>query len=127
VVGDSLLKGAEAPICQPDKEAREVCCLLGAQVQTVAKRVPLLVKSTDYYPLLLLHVGTNDSTSQKLGRIKKDFKGLGVDSKIRKHWCPSYLFVHFTGWRKGISQKQTRYEYQLLASWLVPIVRVLPL
>jgi len=51
VVGDSLLRGTEVPICQPDREAREVCCLLGAKVRDVAERRPQLVKSTDYYPL----------------------------------------------------------------------------
>ena len=48
IVGDSLLKGTEAPICQPDREAPEVCYLPGAKVQDVTKRVPQLVKSTDY-------------------------------------------------------------------------------
>jgi len=44
----------------------------------VAETVPHLFKSTDNYPLLLFHVGTNDTTSQNLGRIKEDFKALGV-------------------------------------------------
>jgi len=47
----------------------------------VAERVPQLVKSTDYYLLLLFHVGTNDTASQKVGRIKEDFKALGVKAK----------------------------------------------
>ncbi|GAB0210389.1 hypothetical protein GRJ2_003504700 [Grus japonensis] len=81
IVGDSLLRGTEAPICRPDRESREVYCLLGAKIQDVAKRVPQLVKSTDYYPLLLFHVGTNDAASQNLGRIKEDYKALGVQVK----------------------------------------------
>jgi len=44
--------------------------------------VPQLIQSTDYYLLLLVHVGTNDTASQKLGRIKEDFKALGVKAKI---------------------------------------------
>jgi len=54
-VGDSLLRGTEAPICRPDREAHEVCCPPGAKVQDGAKRVPQLVKSTDCYSLLLFH------------------------------------------------------------------------
>lgn len=30
VVGDSLVHGTEASICQPDHLSRELCCLLGA-------------------------------------------------------------------------------------------------
>ena len=80
-MGDSLLRGTEAPICRPDRESREVCCLLGAKVRDVAKRVPQFVKSTDYYLLLLFHVGMNDTTSWNLGRIKEDYKALGVQVK----------------------------------------------
>ena len=80
-MGDSLLRGTEVPICWPDRESREVCCLPGAKVQDVAERVPQLVKSTDYYPLLLFHVGTNDTASRNLGRIKEDYKALGVQAK----------------------------------------------
>ena len=43
--------------------------------------MPQLVKSTDYCPLLLLHVGTNDTASRNLGRIKEDYKALGVQAK----------------------------------------------
>jgi len=43
--------------------------------------VPQLVKSTAYYPLLLFHVGTNNTAGQNLGRIKEDFRALGVKAK----------------------------------------------
>ena len=33
VVGDSLLRGTEGPIYQPDPTRREVCCLPGAWVR----------------------------------------------------------------------------------------------
>ena len=57
VVGDSLLRGTEGPICRPDPSHREVCCLLGAQVRDVAKELSGLVRPTDYYPLLVMQVG----------------------------------------------------------------------
>jgi len=47
----------------------------------VAERVPQLVKSTDYYLLLLFHIGTNDTAGRNLNRIKEDFKALGVKAK----------------------------------------------
>ena len=47
----------------------------------MAERVPQLVKGTDYCLLLLFHVGTNDTASSNLGRIKEDFKALGVQAK----------------------------------------------
>jgi len=43
--------------------------------------VPQLVKSTDCYLLLLFHVDINDTMGQNLGRIKEDFKALGVKAK----------------------------------------------
>jgi len=41
------------------------------------------MKSTDYYLLLLFHVGTNDTdtASQKVVRIKETSKALGVKAK----------------------------------------------
>lgn len=54
VVSGSLLKGTEAPICWSDSE---VCCLIGAEIQDIAKRVQHFLKSTDCYSQLLFHVG----------------------------------------------------------------------
>jgi len=52
VIGDSLLKGAEGPICRPDPLHREVCYLPGAWVKDIRKKLPSLVWPSDYYPLL---------------------------------------------------------------------------
>ena len=41
----------------------------------------LQLKSTDYYPLLLFHVGTSDTASRNPRRIKEDYKALGVQVK----------------------------------------------
>ena len=43
--------------------------------------MPQLVKSTDYYPLQLFHVGTSDTASRNPRRIKEDYKALGVQVK----------------------------------------------
>lgn len=79
--GNSLLHGTERLICHPDRQSCEVCCLLWAKVRDVAERVPQLVRSTDFYPMLLFHVRTHDTASQNLGRIKEDYKDLAVQVK----------------------------------------------
>ena len=81
VVGDSLLKGAEGPICRPDPLHREVCCLPGVRVKDVRKKLPSLVRPTDYYPLLLFQAGSDDFGSTSLRTLKKDFRALGRQVK----------------------------------------------
>ncbi|KAG6933402.1 hypothetical protein G0U57_019236 [Chelydra serpentina] len=77
VVGDSLLRGTESSICRPDRENREVCCLPGARIHDVTERLPRLIKPSDRYPFLLLHVGTNDTAKNDLERITADYVALG--------------------------------------------------
>ncbi|XP_043402448.1 uncharacterized protein LOC122465802 [Chelonia mydas] len=77
VVGDSLLRGTESSICRPDRENREVCCLPGAKIRNVTERLPRLIKPSDRYPFLLLHVGTNDTAKNDLERITADYVALG--------------------------------------------------
>ncbi|KAK4823952.1 hypothetical protein QYF61_008338 [Mycteria americana] len=43
VVGDSLLRGTEGPICRTDPPLREVCCLPGARVKDVMRILPSLL------------------------------------------------------------------------------------
>ena len=69
-----------------------MCCLSGAKVRDVTERVPQLVKSTDYYPLLLFHVGTKDTASLNVGRIKEDFKALGVLGVKAKSFGAQVIF-----------------------------------
>lgn len=77
VIGDSLLKGTEGPICRPDPVHREVCCLPGARVKDVKRMLPSLVRPSDYYPLLLFQVGSDEVTRRSPRAMKKDFKTLG--------------------------------------------------
>jgi len=71
VVGDSQLRGTEGPIYQADPPLREVCCLLGAQVKDIARKLPRLVRPSDYYPLLLFHVGADEVAVSSPRVIKK--------------------------------------------------------
>ena len=59
VIGDSLLRGMEGPICHPDPTRREVCCLLGARVRDISRKLPGLICPSDYYPLLIIKTGIN--------------------------------------------------------------------
>ena len=47
------------------------------QMRDVAERLPALVNATDYYPLLVIHVGARDIDSSSLRSIKKDYRALG--------------------------------------------------
>lgn len=48
VVGESLLKGTEAPVCQPDIQSGEAGCFLGAKIRDVTERLSQLVRTTYY-------------------------------------------------------------------------------
>ena len=39
IMGDSLLRGMEGPVSQPDPACREMCCLLGAQIRDMTGRL----------------------------------------------------------------------------------------
>ncbi|XP_053823847.1 uncharacterized protein LOC128801764 isoform X1 [Vidua chalybeata] len=77
VVGDSLLRGTEGPVCRPDPSHREVCCLSGAQVRNITERLPRLIRSSDYYPLLILQAGSDEIEKRSVKVIKREFRALG--------------------------------------------------
>ncbi|GAB0178621.1 hypothetical protein GRJ2_000327400 [Grus japonensis] len=81
VVGDSHLKGTEGPICRADPPLREVCCLPGARVKDIARKLPSLVQPSDCYPLLLLHVGGDEAETCTTEVIKRDIRLLGQSLK----------------------------------------------
>lgn len=73
-MGDSLLKGTEGPICQPDPAHREICCFPGPWVRDFAKKVTHLVWPTDYYPVLVFKA-CNDKVAMRSPRaIKRGFR-----------------------------------------------------
>ena len=77
VVGDSLLRGTEGPICRPAPTHREVCCLPGAQIRDISRKLPVLICPSDYYPLLIVQAGSDEVADRSLRAIKNDFRGLG--------------------------------------------------
>jgi len=79
VVNESLLKGSEVPLWQPDRESQEICCFPGAKIQDIAKMLPELVKRTVYYLPLTFLVGMNGTVCPNMGRIKEDYKALEAE------------------------------------------------
>lgn len=59
LVGYFLLRGTEGPTCRLDLSHWEVRCLLGAQVRDITRKLPKLVRSTGYFPLLIVQVGSD--------------------------------------------------------------------
>ena len=77
MVSDSLLWGTEGSICRPDPTCKEVCCLPGAHIRDIARKVLGLVCFSDYCPLLIVQVGSDEIAQGSLRAIKKDIRGLG--------------------------------------------------
>ena len=77
VVGDSLLRGTEGPICRPDPTHREVCCLPAARLRDISRKLPSLIRPSDYCPLLIVQAGSDGMADRSLRIIKNDFRRLG--------------------------------------------------
>ena len=54
-----------------------MCCLPGARVRDISRRLPGLIRPSDYYPLLIIQAGSDEVAERSLRAIKKDFRGLG--------------------------------------------------
>ena len=60
-----------------DRSASLGACLPGARVRDVAKKLPGLVRPSDYYPLLVMQVGGDEVAERSPKAIKRDFRALG--------------------------------------------------
>lgn len=70
-------------------------CLSWAKIKDIADQMPKLIKQTDYYPFVIVHVGTNDTAINTTASIKADYdalrrrlKGMGGTGGI--HFDPSH-------------------------------------
>ena len=77
VVGDSLLRGTEGPVCRRDPTRREVCCLPAARVRDISRKLPSLIRPSGYYPLLIVQASSNGIADRSLRIINNDFRRLG--------------------------------------------------
>ena len=49
----------------------------GAWARGITRKLPKLVRSTDYFPLLIVQVGSDETVQRSLQTMKRDFGGLG--------------------------------------------------
>ncbi|XP_075753428.1 uncharacterized protein LOC142818324 [Pelodiscus sinensis] len=77
VIWDSLLRRIDRPVTRADPENRRVCCLPGAKIRDVELKLKRILKGAGKNPLIILHVGTNDTARFSLERIKGDYARLG--------------------------------------------------
>lgn len=75
VLHDSLLRQTEGSICWLDPSHRDICCLFGVQVGDVTKKLSSLVQPSNYHPLLVFQVCSNE-VPRSLRNIKRDFTAL---------------------------------------------------
>ncbi|XP_059572117.1 uncharacterized protein LOC109285574 [Alligator mississippiensis] len=93
VVGNSLLRGIEGVIRHLDHVVWEVCCLPRAQIQHVTARIPDLIRPSNYYPIVLNHMRTNDTARSSPGQIMSDYKALGA--RLQSSGVPvTFLLIH---------------------------------
>lgn len=76
VIGDSLLRSTEAPICCLDNISRKVCCLLGPCIRNIKKTIYSMIKPHNYYPFLVFQTGSHEAATRKLKNSKKIFTSL---------------------------------------------------
>jgi len=96
VIGDSLLRGIEVLIFHHDPTHREACFLPGSQVRVICRKLPSLIRPSDYYPLLIVQVISNEVTERSLKAIKKVFRGTGTVSGRGGHTGHIFLYL-FSG------------------------------
>ena len=70
VIGISLLRRMKILICWPDPNHRKVCCLPGAWIRVITRRLTSLVHSSYYYHLLIIPASSNEVTERRLRTIK---------------------------------------------------------
>lgn len=104
LIGDSLLRGTEAPISYLDNLSREVCCLVGAPIWDTKKRLLGIIKLDDCYPLLVFQVGSHKAAIRKLKNIRKDFTSHGKMLKGLR--SAGSILLNLPSWRLGSRQKE---------------------
>ena len=90
MIGDSLLRGTEGPICRSDPSHREVCCLPGARVRDIARKLPGLVQPSDYYPLIVVQVGSDEVRDRNAQASKRNFRAL--ERQVKGHTSSVLLY-----------------------------------
>jgi len=61
---------------RPRPQEQEVCCLPGTRVRDIARNLRGLVRPSDYYPLLVVQVGSDEVRDKSTWTTKRDFRAL---------------------------------------------------
>ena len=104
VIGDSLLRGTEVPICCPDNLSKEVCYLSGACMWDLTKRIFGMIKPDYYYPILIFEAGSHEAATRKLQNIKKRLYVTWED--VEEIWSTGSVLLSPPSWRLGYWQEE---------------------
>lgn len=105
VIGDSVLRGTEVPICLPNNLSIEVCCLLGTYIQDIEKRIPGRIKLEYCYHLLVFQARSHEIATRKQKNIKEDFTSLGKMLKGLGAQVVFSVVLPFRDWDPGKRQR----------------------
>ena len=94
-----MLRGTEAPICCLDNLSKEVCCLPGANICDIRKRIPGMIKLNHYCALLAFQGGSHEAVTRKLKNIKRDFASF---EKVLRGSGVRGCFPLYSQWETGI-------------------------
>jgi len=93
---------------------QEVCCLPGARVRDVARKLPGLVQPSDYYPLLVMQVGGDDIMDRSPKAIKRDFRAPERLAEGSGHrWC----FPQYHQWQERALKGAGKLINRWLSNW----------
>lgn len=84
----------------PMTHSREMCCLLRAYIGDITERLPSLMWSTDYYPLMLFQVGTGDMSRSRLLISPEGLQSSGSCGKGL--WRAGIFAINSPGQRKEV-------------------------
>lgn len=101
IIGDSKLRRMEREFSRGHKDNRMVCCLPWVKIWIVSTRLGRIIKSSGSSPLVVIHIGTNDSASCGTTQIIDNFRDLGRELKMRKSKCFSWGLFRLHQWEKG--------------------------
>lgn len=90
VIGDSLPKGTKGPVYQPDATIRDNCCLPGAKVKDITRKVTSMVWPSGYFPLLFFCIASDEVAKRSPWANKRDFRSL---EQLLRH-TGSVFFYH---------------------------------
>ena len=121
--GSSFWEEQRPPVCCPDLTCREVCCLPGAQVRDITRRLLSLVCPSDSYPLLIVQGCSSEVTERRLNASTKDGFAVGLDD-LAGHFQPcDSVILWRTSWDWAVGGRRGSTGHILSLWWQGGILR----